>query len=98
MGPPTTVLFFRNLWKELKEKRAGRLALVSAAGALTFFLVNLLGLTLAETERVWLFMVPWFVLGAGCYLNQEKERFFYPALLFNLALSFVFVIFFYHVK
>lgn len=98
LGPPTTVLFLRNLWRELKEKKAGRLALISAAAALSFLLVNLLGLTLAETERVWLFMVPWFAVGAGYYLNKEAGRLFYPALLFNLALSSLFVIFFYHVK
>ena len=98
LGPPTTVLFLRNLWKEFKEKKAGRLALISAAAALSFALVNLLGLTLAETERVWLFMVPWFLVGAGYYLKKEAGRFFYAALLFNLALAFLFVIFFYHVK
>jgi hypothetical protein len=98
LGPPTTVLFLRNLWKELKEKKAGRLALISAAAALSFALVNLLGFTLAETERVWLFMVPWFLVGAGYYLKKGAGRFFYPALLFNLALAFLFVIFFYHVK
>lgn len=98
LGPPTTVLFLRNLWGELKGGKAGRLALISAAAALSFVLVNLLGLTLAETERVWLFMVPWFLVGAGYYLNTKNRRLLYPALLFNLALSFLFVIFFYHVK
>jgi hypothetical protein len=98
LGPPTTVLFLRNLWGELKRGPAGRLALVSIAAAAAFVLVNLTGLTLAETERVWLFMVPWFVLGAGRYLAAKGRRLLYPALLFNLALSFAWVIFFYHVK
>ncbi len=98
LGPPTTVLFLRNLWGELKRGPAGRLALVSLAGAAAFVLVNLTGLTLAETERVWLFMVPWFVLGAGRYVAADGRRLLYPALLFNLALSFAWVIFFYHVK
>ena len=98
LGPPTTVLFLRNLWGELKTKTVRRLSLVSLAAAVSFVLVNLSGLTLAETERVWLFMAPWFLLGAGYYLKVKESRFFYPALLFNLALSFAFVIFFYHVK
>ncbi len=98
LGPPTTVLFLRNLWGELKEKKAARLAPISLAAAVSFVLVNPSGLTVAETERVWLFMAPWFLLGAGYYLKVDESRFFYPALLFNLALSFAFVIFFYHVK
>lgn len=98
LGPTTTVLFLRNLWGELREKTAARLAPISLAAAVSFVLVNLSGLTLAETERVWLFTAPWFLLGAGYYLKVKDSRFFYPALLFNVALSFAFVIFFYRVK
>ncbi len=98
LGPPTTVLFARNLVREWKDKKAGGLGLISAAAAASFALVNLLGLTLAETERVWLFMVPWFLVGAGYYLQAGERRLFLPVLLFNLALSFAFAIFFYHVK
>ena len=99
LGPATTILFLRNLWREMKEKEARRKASgLSPAAAVSFVLVNLTGLTLAETERVWLFMVPWFLVGAGYYLRKENPRLLYPILLLNLAISFLFVTFFYHVK
>ncbi len=99
LGPPTTILFLRNLWNELKTNNAKRAGfIISLAGAVSFVVINLSGLTLGEAERIWLFMVPWFLLGAGYYLKVKESRFFYPTLLFNLALSFAFVIFFYHVK
>ncbi len=99
LGPATTILFLRNLRRETKEKKARRGASgLSLAAAASFVLVNLTGLTLGETERVWLFMVPWFLVGAGYYLGKENRRLLYPVLVLNLALSLLFVTFFYHVK
>ncbi len=99
LGPATTVLFLRNLWKKIQTKNAKRAGFfISLAAAASFVLVNLTGLTLGEAERIWLFMVPWFLTGAGYYLGKENPRFLYPILSLNLAISFLFVIFFYHVK
>jgi len=99
LGPPTTILFLRHLWDELGGKKAGRLRTAfTPAAALSLVLVNLSGLTLAETERVWLFMVPWFVVGAGYYLEKRGRRFLCAVLGFNLAVSLLFVTFFTHVK
>jgi hypothetical protein len=99
LGPATTILFLRNLRRETKKKEARRRASgLSPAAAISFVLVNLTGLTLAETERVWLFMVPWFLVGAGYYLAKERRHLLYPILVLNLAITLLFVTFFYHVK
>jgi hypothetical protein len=99
LGPPTTVLFARNLYDDLKGKilqSAG--AVLSCAAAASYVLINLSGLTLAETERVYLFMAPWFVVGSGHYLMTKKPRLLYPALAVNLAAALLFVVFFRHIK
>lgn len=99
LGPATTILYARNLYDDLKGKiyqSAG--AVLSLATAATYVLINLSGLTLAETERVYLFMVPWFVVGGAHYLIAKKRRLLYPAIAVNLAVTLLFVVFFRHLK
>jgi uncharacterized membrane protein len=99
LGPTTSVLFLRNVVTDLKEKRVDSVgAVLSLAAAGSYVLINLSGLTLAETERVYLFMVPWFLMGSGCYLMERKPRLLYPVLTFNFTLALLFVVFFRHTK
>ena len=71
---------------------------MSLAAAVSYILINLSGLTLAETERVYLFMVPWFLVGSGYYLMEKRPRLLYPVLITNLAITWLFVVFLRHIK
>ncbi|UCH79305.1 MAG: glycosyltransferase family 39 protein [Candidatus Coatesbacteria bacterium] len=95
LGPPTTILFLRDLWRRLKERppRAAG-AVFSIAAAASFLLINFSGFTLAETERVWLFMTPWFLGGAASYLEERRPDLLFSVLAFNVLLSVAFVTFF----
>jgi hypothetical protein len=95
LGPPTTILFLRDLWRRVKERppRAAG-AIFSIAAAASFLLINLSGFTLAETERVWLFMTPWFLGGAASYLEERRPDLLFSVLAFNVLLSVAFVTFF----
>jgi len=99
LGPTTTVLFIRNLYNDVKTKRGHTGGFImSLAAAVSYILINLSGLTLAETERVYLFMVPWFLVGSGYYLMEKRPRLLYPVLITNLAITWLFVVFLRHIK
>jgi len=95
LGPTTTILFLRDLRGSVQGRpglRAG--ALFSIAAAASFLLLNLSGFTLAETERVWLFMTPWFLGGAASYLEEQRPDLLSAVLTFNVLLAVAFVTFF----
>ncbi|UCE27854.1 MAG: glycosyltransferase family 39 protein, partial [Candidatus Coatesbacteria bacterium] len=98
LGPPTVVLFIKNQFRKTRTGRKpdGGYIFISAV-TVSFVLYNLSGMTLGETERVWNFMIPLFVIGAGFQL-RENTRLLYPVLIVNLVISWLFEVFFWHVN
>lgn len=75
-GLPLTVLWGKQLWAELRPATASpaRWLLLSFAAAL--LLVDIAPLYTLETERIWIFMVPWLAIGAAAQLalSQSTEN------------------------
>ncbi len=96
LGPPTTVMFVRNLWRNLKGNEHAVIGYIFVlAFSISFLLFNISGLTLGETERIWSFMVPLFVIGAARYLSVKNRRLMYPVLIINLILVWAYETFFF---
>lgn len=71
-GLPLTVLWAKQLWSELHLAAAspGRWLTLSFAVALA--LVDIAPLYTLETERIWIFMVPFLAIGAAAQLARDK--------------------------
>jgi hypothetical protein len=96
LGPPTAVIFLRNLWRNLKGNEGAVFGwFFVLAFSISFLLFDISGLTLGETERVWAFMVPFFVIGAGRYLAAKNPHLLYPVLATNLVLAWGYETFFF---
>jgi hypothetical protein len=67
MGVPAAVLYYREMARIIRDRGVRRSFYGAASiGFLLVFLVyNFSGLTLGEVERVWLFLVPGFLIPAG---------------------------------
>lgn len=72
-GLPLSVLWGKQLWAELRPATASpaRWLLLSFAAAL--LLIDLAPLYTLETERIWIFMVPWLAIGAAAQLSREQS-------------------------
>jgi len=70
MGIPAAVLYCREMARVIREREVRRSFYGAASiGFLAVFLLyNFSGLTLGEVERVWLFLVPGFLIPAGVAL------------------------------
>ena len=70
MGVPAAVLYCREMVRIIREREVrGSFYGAAAIGFLLVFLIyNFSGLTLGEVERVWLFLVPGFLIPAGVAL------------------------------
>jgi hypothetical protein len=74
IGPATAVLFWRRFVHAMRNRSPHLIsrALVLATG-ISFLLIGLSGLVLGETERVWLFMLPFFIISAAPIFNEKKN-------------------------
>jgi hypothetical protein len=90
MGIPAAVLYARETFRVVTQKQVRRsfygAAMISFLVVFLFY--NFSGLTLAEVERVWLFLVPMFLIPAGVQLARLCRRTgsaALPAVVFGLT-------------
>lgn len=83
MGVPAAVLYCREMARVLREREVRRsfYGAASLAFLLVFLIYNFSGLTLGEVERVWLFLVPGFLIPAGVQLTRMARGLYGPKVL-----------------
>lgn len=81
-GVPITVLYLKWLWDlRRREARATALGRVFGLAFLALVLFNLTGVTLGETERVWLYLVPVLAIPAAAALVRLADETAHPRLV-----------------
>lgn len=90
MGIPAAVLYFREMSRVVTQKQVRRsfYGITTISFLVVFLFYNFSGLTLAEVERVWLFLVPMFLMPAGVQLARLSRRTgsaALPAVVFGLT-------------
>lgn len=70
-GLPTTILWAKQVVVEWRSATASRARWLTLSFALTLLLLDLAPLYTLETERIWLFMVPFLAVGAAAQLTRE---------------------------
>lgn len=73
-GLPLTVLWFRQLARELRAFTASRGRWLTLSFASTLLLVDLAPLYTLETERIWIFLVPLLAIGAAAQFVDDWPR------------------------
>jgi len=76
MGIPAAVLYWREMARVIRhrEVRGSFYGAASLGFLLVFLIYNFSGLTLGEVERVWLFLIPGFLIPAGVGLVRLGKR------------------------
>ncbi len=76
MGIPAAVLYSREMFRIVTQKQVRRsfYGITMISFLVVFLFYNFSGLTLAEVERVWLFLVPMFLIPAGVQLACLSRR------------------------
>lgn len=86
IGPISAILFWRSFSRSLCKKTTNSVftSLCLATG-FGFLIINLTGLVLGETERIWLYMLPFFVVSLAVSINHEYTKLDYRlVILINL--------------
>ncbi len=72
-GLPTSILWAKQLLAELRTSTSTAARWLSLSFAATLALLDLAPLYTLETERIWLFMVPFLAIGAAANLTRESS-------------------------
>ena len=64
-GLPTAILWAKQVFRELRTSTSSRGRWLTLSFALTLLILDLAPLYTLETERIWLFMVPFLAIGAA---------------------------------
>jgi hypothetical protein len=95
-GIPTVVLWIRQIVKSISQAlRSSYVDIFTLSSFITVFLVSFSTLYATETERIWIFMIPFIVIPAAKYIHDlcsrrysHKDFFWVSALLCIQILSF----------
>ncbi|HVX62227.1 MAG TPA: glycosyltransferase family 39 protein [Pirellulales bacterium] len=73
-GLPTAILWAKQVYRELRTSTSSRGRWLTLSFALTLLILDLAPLYTLETERIWLFMVPFLAIGAAARLTVERAN------------------------